>query len=410
MQYFRKFLIEIIGVPIILAWLFFRVPEAFDAAIPWVALVVVWHITWEFVLDTKIVRGRAVVLGKRVNHVMIWFVVFVFGGLVSLAYWKGINKSLMRLASIANTHKAQRVTDGTSGESETGSKDAGMPIDTSQTKTQVDQSSAPQKLKPTPQQAEPPHHPPKVKQWAVATMIPFEKTEYGGGVPVEDSNAISHDPLSKTYSDIRNVARLRAKTDNSLNPVPVTDDEAVGKTSEALRYCLLRWIAEIQNPVTYFSYKQGVGGSSTTAIAVPVPDGEPYPKDKLEEVLKATNIGVEEEQHHWFWELQDNFKFDVPANSTIEANDEFLSFGNDHYKLQFTVEYIGKNGGAAALPAGFVMAPGYKRTALLGLNFAIKGRMEWYGAYSDADPYMDWANGLFAGLDERLKMRPPTSN
>ena len=46
MQYFRKFLIEIIGVPIILAWLFFRVPEAFDAAIPWVALVVAMYSDW----------------------------------------------------------------------------------------------------------------------------------------------------------------------------------------------------------------------------------------------------------------------------------------------------------------------------------------------------------------------------
>ena len=50
--------------------------------------------------------------------------------------------------------------------------------------------------------AKPSHHPPKVKQWAVTTMIPFEKTENGGGVPVEDLNAISRDPLSKTYSDI----------------------------------------------------------------------------------------------------------------------------------------------------------------------------------------------------------------
>ena len=83
-------------------------------------------------------------------------------------------------------------------------------------------------------------------------MIPFEKTENGGGVPVEDLNAISRDPLSKSSSDIRDVARLRAKIDNNLNPIPATDDEAVDKTNEALRYCLLRWIAEIQDPSNTF--------------------------------------------------------------------------------------------------------------------------------------------------------------
>ena len=115
----------------------------------------------------------------------------------------------------------------------------------------IDESkpSSPPPIRPP---AKPSHHPPKVKQWAVTTMIPFEKTENGGGVPVEDLNAISRDPLSKTYSDIRDVARLRAKIDNNLNPIPATDDEAVDKTNEALRYCLLRWIAEIQDPVTLF--------------------------------------------------------------------------------------------------------------------------------------------------------------
>ena len=92
-----------------------KYPELVDDIIPWVALLVAWHFTWEFVLDTKWARRSAGVIGKKVNHLIIWPLVFLVGGGVSVLYWVGINKSLMRLSAIA----AQRHAALTNPERET---------------------------------------------------------------------------------------------------------------------------------------------------------------------------------------------------------------------------------------------------------------------------------------------------
>jgi hypothetical protein len=97
---FRIVLAEVIGLGILIAWLMWKYPELIDDIIPWVALLIAWHFTWE-VLDTKLVRHAAVTLGKRVNRVAIWPIVFLIGGGISLIYWVGISKSLTRLAQLA---------------------------------------------------------------------------------------------------------------------------------------------------------------------------------------------------------------------------------------------------------------------------------------------------------------------
>ena len=59
MRKFRVLLFEVIGLGLLIAWLLWKYPELVDSIIPWVALAVCWHITWEFVLDTKPVRRVA---------------------------------------------------------------------------------------------------------------------------------------------------------------------------------------------------------------------------------------------------------------------------------------------------------------------------------------------------------------
>jgi hypothetical protein len=105
MRKLRILLAEVVGLGILLGWLMWKYPELIDPIIPWVAWGIAWHVTWEFVLDTKLCRRGALALGKRVNRMGIWIVVFLIGGGISLLYWAGINKALVRLASLAATHK-----------------------------------------------------------------------------------------------------------------------------------------------------------------------------------------------------------------------------------------------------------------------------------------------------------------
>src|SRR5690348_14195452 len=97
----RILLVEVVFLGVLIAWLMWKYPELIDRIIPWIAFLIAWHLTWEFCLDTKLARRGAVAVAMRVNRMLIWPLVFVVGGAVSLVYWFGINKSLARLASMA---------------------------------------------------------------------------------------------------------------------------------------------------------------------------------------------------------------------------------------------------------------------------------------------------------------------
>src|SRR5580700_2150579 len=105
MRKLRILLAEVIGLGLLIGWLLWKTPELIERIIPWVALGVAWHITWEYGLNTKICRNTAVALGKRVHRMWLWIIVFLIGGSISLLYWAGINKALNGLAPLA----AQRV-------------------------------------------------------------------------------------------------------------------------------------------------------------------------------------------------------------------------------------------------------------------------------------------------------------
>jgi hypothetical protein len=108
MRKFRILAGEVIGLGILIGWLLWKYPELIDGIIPWVALLVAWHITWECVLDTRGVRHLALAMGRRVNPVFSWLLVFLLGGAISVLYWVGINKSLVRLAAVAAQRASQK--------------------------------------------------------------------------------------------------------------------------------------------------------------------------------------------------------------------------------------------------------------------------------------------------------------
>jgi len=100
MRRFRIFVAELIGLGLLLGWLMWKYPELVDDIIPWIALLIAWHVTWEYVLDTKPVKRLSARVSKRLNPMIAWPLVFLLGGALSLLYWRGISASLQRLSSI----------------------------------------------------------------------------------------------------------------------------------------------------------------------------------------------------------------------------------------------------------------------------------------------------------------------
>jgi hypothetical protein len=125
MRKFRILVFEVIGLALLVAWLMWKYPEVVDDIIPWVALAITWHLTWEFGLDTEVVRGKAIAIRRRVNRMWIWPLVFFVGGSISLLYWVGINKALIALATAAR-HK--HTSDGASVARAEQSSDTGIEL------------------------------------------------------------------------------------------------------------------------------------------------------------------------------------------------------------------------------------------------------------------------------------------
>jgi hypothetical protein len=108
MRKLRILLFEVIGFAVLIGWLMWKYPELVDDIIPWVALGIAWHLTWEYIFDTDVFRHWGIVLGKRIKPMIAWPLIFLLGGSVSLLYWKGINKSLVRLSKIAAARAAEK--------------------------------------------------------------------------------------------------------------------------------------------------------------------------------------------------------------------------------------------------------------------------------------------------------------
>jgi Leucine-rich repeat (LRR) protein len=101
MRKFRILLAEVIGLGLLIGYLLWKNPELIEKIIPWVAFVVAWHLTWEYGLDTEVCRKTGLALGRRVNRMWVWIIVFLIGGGISILYWTGINRALKSVTSLA---------------------------------------------------------------------------------------------------------------------------------------------------------------------------------------------------------------------------------------------------------------------------------------------------------------------
>jgi len=94
----RIFIVELILVGMLVAWIFEKFPETVDRFIPWICLAILWHLSWEIILENRYVKehlARTLKLERR----MTWLCAFAVGGCISLLYLRGINEALGSLAA-----------------------------------------------------------------------------------------------------------------------------------------------------------------------------------------------------------------------------------------------------------------------------------------------------------------------
>jgi Leucine-rich repeat (LRR) protein len=96
---FFKFFVEIIAAALVVGWLIGKYPELIESVIPVLALMIFWHLTWEYGLKPAAVKANAARILGGVGR-MAWILVFVAGGLVSVLYWYGIKAGLSELAAL----------------------------------------------------------------------------------------------------------------------------------------------------------------------------------------------------------------------------------------------------------------------------------------------------------------------
>ena len=99
-----KFVVELILVAIVVGWLLIKYPATIDSVIPWIALAILWHLTWEVVLQSQFVKSWSIAV-KRKLGIMAWVVAFVAGGLISVGYLASVKGGLAKLDAIGAKNK-----------------------------------------------------------------------------------------------------------------------------------------------------------------------------------------------------------------------------------------------------------------------------------------------------------------
>jgi hypothetical protein len=81
----RIFFVELILVGIFVAWFFGKAPDLIDKVIPWIVVAILWHLTFEVVLERDGIKSGLVSTKTRFGH-MAWIAAFLVGGCLSLIY------------------------------------------------------------------------------------------------------------------------------------------------------------------------------------------------------------------------------------------------------------------------------------------------------------------------------------
>jgi hypothetical protein len=100
MRKLRIFIVELVLVGLLVAWIFWKFPNLVDRVIPWILVAILWHLTWEIASESITVRSWIVDSAGRLGR-MSWIVVFLVGGCLSLIYLRSARTAISELAKEA---------------------------------------------------------------------------------------------------------------------------------------------------------------------------------------------------------------------------------------------------------------------------------------------------------------------
>ncbi len=418
MRKFRILFAEVIGLGVLIGWLMWKYPDLVDDIIPWVALLVAWHLTWEFVLDTGVVRRGAAAFRKRVNRVWIWVLVFLIGGGVSVIYWIGIQKALTRLASLAAQRTAIKAAEQPKPQPPPPKPEVITLPETKQPTSAEIAADLAKKL----MEEETERIQPLVKRGSpFAVQVPF--TVYRdrwntiiSGVPME---ANTEDPLFSTYNELAGASRVSwdPQYDQQTHQIIPADPKVTGADNQhflarLLQYYSLRSIVDMGSPAMEIKLKDG-RANATPTYSVIIPDEQEYPRDKLLKLLPLFKLPYV--AGNWMWSGHTKWKLKVPKGTSISLPDQQDKLQDIYvlrlerkpdFTLDFQIKPSATNKGV--LPDKFVpRADEGSVNDMYTYIFTVSMKFTWYRDHHLADPYSDWAQGLHEGLRKRLASPGP---
>lgn len=191
---------------------------------------------------------------------------------------------------------------------------------------------------------------------------------------------------------------------------PQDDSERFKVTSELIQYKIIKEINEMQRGG--FTFGQ-VGGTAFSRVAIPMrlSNVKDYPEHDFIEML-GSNRFSDSDMENFAWE---HGHFPSPKDTRVELLSVPVSPGTGpakhvvrldkahYFQIDFKVEPLGSTG-LGVLPKGVELAP---ELAAVCETFQLKVTMEavfkkFTAGSSESSEYKEWANWLFARLQDEL--------
>jgi hypothetical protein len=392
MKRLRLFLVEIVFVPILLAWLFLKYPEAFDTSVPWITLLILWHLTWEFVIDP--LKGTIADVLAELGR-MGWVLAVLIILTLSVLYVLCIKGAMIELAY-----------DYTSRDS----------FPPRIYHPPLPPSFAYDHTSPTPHAGVP-----LIKSGVFATVIPFTVTrnkDFGdmtASIPYDENR---NDPLMMTYVDLASLGNLRSQlledqTRHTARWSNIDPSDIQRFLGHSFQGYILGAVAAMQTPQKSWSFDSNKGAALHASTPIAVPDEQEYSIAQLQQLLLTLkDVDLFSEFTAWHWKVN---KLKVPRG-TLVTFVEKKSLENSapiyvvHFQrqpdftLDFVIEFSGRNQGERVLPPNFVLFPtsSHEVRDVYSYGYAISMNFRWNGDHITGQPYAEWAENLFNGLQKRF--------
>lgn len=121
----RIFLCELIGVGLLLGWLMWKYPELVETIVPWIALAVALHITWEFIIEPC--RAGLTKISRQMPPEVKWIFIILGTILISLFYLREIKAGLTALSTYHAKYEASHAAPSSAPPNEPGTKPPSIP-------------------------------------------------------------------------------------------------------------------------------------------------------------------------------------------------------------------------------------------------------------------------------------------